>query len=100
MMISIFVNGLVSERSSDIINRIYAKNKAYRNFTPDIIRLLDSIKNALPLEDRNLLEELDDYQGQREIILYEALYRQGVIDGLRLGNLTRRVKVRVKHNKR
>lgn len=94
------INNFICERVTDTINRIYAGNKAYRKVTTNIMRLSHMLKNALPLEHRDLLDELDDYRGRREIILYEALYRQGLIDGLRLGNLSCRVSVKTKRNKR
>lgn len=74
-------------RTEEILNDMAANNKAFRELTQKIITILNTIKDALPSEDKKLLEELEDIRGQRELIAHKTLYRQGLKDGIRLYNV-------------
>lgn len=64
---------LVNDRADEITNDVAENNKAYKLFTSQIIKVLNTIKNALPSEFGELLEELDDLQGKRDLIACKAL---------------------------
>lgn len=71
----------------DIVNDVYSKNQAFRKFNPQIIEILNEIRNLLPGDKKELLEDLENYKNLRQRALYEELYKQGLYDGLRLGNI-------------
>ncbi len=59
----------------DITNRVYAKNESFRKFNPRIIEVLNEIRNILPGDKKQLLEELENNKNLRGKVLYEELYR-------------------------
>lgn len=82
-----FMANCMNNRTEEILNDVAANNKAFRELTRKIIPILDTIKNALPSEYKDLLEELEDIRDKRELIMYKTLYRQGLKDGIRLCNV-------------
>lgn len=83
----------------DIVNAVYSGNKEFRKYTPQIIQIQEAIKNILPHENIDLLEDLENYKNLRGKVLFEELYRQGLCDGLRLGNITsNRIRKRGKYH--
>lgn len=89
----------VGGRTMDIVNDVYSKNQAFRKFNPQIIEILHEIRNLLPGDKKELLEDLENNKNLRGKVLYEELYRQGLVDGLRLSNIAFFRRSR-KHSKR
>lgn len=77
----------MNQRTIEILDDVAANKNGSKKLTGKIISILNAIKDALPSEHKKLLEELEDIRGKRELITYKTLYRQGLKDGARLGNV-------------
>lgn len=82
-----FLADCMKERTDDIVENTAVNDKAFRELTQKIILLLNDIKEALPPEHQNLLGELEDVYGKRELITQKTLYRRGLKDGIKLCNM-------------
>lgn len=82
----------VSGRTDEIVNDMAETNRVYKKHTEKIILLLKSIYAALSREEINLIDELEDIRGRRDLLIYKALYMQGLKDGIKLCNIFHRFK--------
>ncbi len=72
-----YIINCMNERTDEIVNDATANNKTFRELTQRIIPILDTIRNTLPSEYKELFEELEDILDKRELITYRMLYKQG-----------------------
>lgn len=77
---------LVEDRVTEVINSAVLDSE-YKGITHILVNKVYELIDALPAEKRNLIGEIEDLRGKREIITYNELYRQGFIDGTRLSQL-------------
>lgn len=83
---------ITNSRAAEIANNIAASNKGYKELVPKIIEMLNDIKNNLPEEYKEVLEELEDVMSKRDLLINEIIYRQGLIDGIKIGNAYNKLK--------
>jgi len=82
------------DRTTEIINDIAVNNRRFKELTMEVIEKLNDIKNSLPEGDIKILEELEDVRGKRETITFEIIYRQGLLDGIKAGNVYNKLRNR------
>ena len=82
-----FLVDCMKKRTDDIVENTAVNGRAFRELTQKIILLLNDIKEALPTEHQNLLGELEDVYGKRELITQKTLYRRGLKDGIKICNM-------------
>jgi len=80
---------IIGGRVMDIVNNVYTNNMAFRKYNPKIMEIRDSIINSLPQECKGMLEDLENCKNIRDKVLFNELYLQGLIDGLRLNNIAK-----------
>lgn len=82
-----FLIEITIRRVEEIQNDIAENNRKYKEFTREIIKILAVIDKGLPVECHKVLEALEDTRGKRDSLVEEMLYRQGLIDGIKLSNV-------------
>ncbi|KPU46187.1 hypothetical protein OXPF_02970 [Oxobacter pfennigii] len=82
-----FLIETTDNRVHDIQNDTAKNNRRYKEFTVSILKMLKEIYKELPVEYHEILEELEDTRGERDLIAEKILYRQGLIDGIRISNV-------------
>ncbi|MCR4442584.1 MAG: hypothetical protein QHH10_09990 [Peptococcaceae bacterium] len=79
----------ISSRTEEIGRRIVSSNSEYRELSAKSIALHKSIRSRLPAEARELLEEYESVINLMRALACDAMYEQGLKDGMRLRRLLR-----------
>lgn len=82
-----FITEIIAKRVTETQNSMAENNVKYRECTRSIIQILDKLYKELPPEYQEMLEELEDIRSKRDSIGGRLLYRQGLSDGVRFGNI-------------
>ncbi len=77
----------IDDRSADIINHIASHNKHYIKLTDRILELQNEILKFLPEDYHSLFYDYEILWGERDSLKNLILYKQGVIDGIKIKNL-------------
>ncbi|HEY5584280.1 MAG TPA: hypothetical protein VIK78_07305 [Ruminiclostridium sp.] len=75
----------IEDRSNDIAC-IFENKKKYLELDEQIDKLIDSISQSEGEDLKHLIIELKDAISKRNTIIIEALYKEGLIDGLSFVN--------------
>lgn len=79
---------LIEDRSDDIAC-IYENKENYLELDEKVDKIVDSISQATDKDVNQLIIELKDTISKRNTIIIEALYKEGLIDGLSFINTLR-----------
>lgn len=77
----------MNDRSISIINHITSHNKHYAALTSEILKLQNELLELLPEDYQALLFDYEILWGERDSLKNLILYRQGVMDGIKIKNL-------------
>lgn len=77
-----FLDKVIKERLTEIINHIAVSNPQYMEFTREIITVSEYIVSSISGSCKETLEELKDLLNARESLVMEIVYRQGIKDGI------------------
>jgi hypothetical protein len=62
------------------------RNKKAQKITISIMELQDLILLKMPIEDGGLLLKYEEALSDKEVIIYERIYWQGLNDGIKIAN--------------
>lgn len=81
------INETENERISEITNDIFISNEKCRKATQEVISAYVSLEKTLSQEFKENLYRYEDAIGLKESLVFKALYKQGIKDGLRIASL-------------
>ncbi len=81
------INEITNERISEIANDIFRSDEKCKKATQEVISTYISLEKLLPQESKKNLYDYEDAIGLKESVVYKALYKQGIKDGLRIAAL-------------
>lgn len=88
------IKDALTERANEVEEQILMKDGRYRELSDKMQDILDRIEKKLPLENAQLLIDLDDFWIERDVLAYRCMYRQGLLDGMVVNRLLRMVRKR------
>ena len=91
MMIQNFKKFL-NDRVNEIGNNIVIKNKEYQELTEQSIKVHYQIRNTLPGQYKELIDEYESINSLKECISEEIIYEHGFGDGIRLNEIIKKIK--------
>jgi hypothetical protein len=91
MMIQNFKNFL-NDRVNEIGNNIIIKNKEYQELTERSIKVYCQIRDTLPGQYKELINEYESINSLKECISEEIIYEHGFGDGIRLNEIIKSIK--------
>jgi hypothetical protein len=74
----------IIERTEEIGREILCKNQRYQELNSKIIEVQDALTANLSPQTQSLVNKYDDAESEHECIVRETMYRQGLIDGIKL----------------
>lgn len=81
------ISDSIDDRSTNIINHVASHNKNYSILTSKILELQNEIFKHLPENYQTLLLDYEILLGERDSLKNLILYKQGIIDGIKVKNL-------------
>lgn len=85
-----YFKDLIYERTEEIGREILYKNKRFMETNSRIIEAHHALMENLPSKSQPLLQSYDEAETEQDGIIIETMYRQGLIDGIKLGKLLNR----------
>jgi hypothetical protein len=85
-----YFKDLIFERTEDIGREIIYKNKRFLELNSRIIEVHHALMDKLPSELQPLLHSYDEAETEQDGILIATMYRQGLMDGIKLAKLLNR----------
>lgn len=79
------ITNLAMERTEEVVRELII-DKEYREISDVVSSLYDSIKDALPIEHKKLIDIFDEENTRQFNIYLEKIYKQGLKDGIGLCN--------------
>lgn len=96
MSISIdnYFEDFIDDRLNDIWKEIIKNDKRIEGVREECFELLDRIKESLLKEDKSLIFRYEEKRNQEELLYFQIIYRQGLADGLKVGNISNEIRSR------
>lgn len=79
-----YLGEALRQRASEISNDLTTSNSEYGGLSRRIIGLEEKLATLLPDEGKNILDEYIDIILQRDALVLDNVYRQGLEDGIEL----------------
>lgn len=79
-----YIMDFICERSNDVSAEIMCSNQEYIDLFNKECEIFERLKLVLPGEMQNLLMEMETLETNQEAIMHDGLYKQGLIDGIRI----------------
>jgi len=76
----------ISDRAFETSYKILISNNKYKKLTKQCITLHNTIKNHLPEESKNLIDDYEKAESLIDGIILELMYEQGFKDGIEFSN--------------
>ncbi|WP_432403859.1 hypothetical protein [Wukongibacter sp. M2B1] len=92
--IDTYFDDFINERLLEISQEITNNNMKVQDLRQDCFDLWDRIVDSLPKEDRKLIFKYEEKRNEEEKIYFEIIYRQGLNDGLKVGNISNEIRSR------
>jgi hypothetical protein len=86
------IESFLTERINEIEVQHLAPDRQYQELNTKINDVLDRIGHSLPPGNERLLFELDDFWVERDVLAYQRMYRQGLMDGIVTNRVLRMVR--------
>lgn len=81
------ISDSLEDRASDILTNIATNHKEYIKLTNEIILLQQQILKFLPEDMEDIFFRYEAIWSERDDIKELLLYKQGIIDGIKIGDL-------------
>lgn len=81
---------LIFDRTAEIEEKILFNNQRYRDLNTEIIEVQRVLTDNLSPQLHPLVDRYDDAETEQGAIMSMAMYRQGLIDGIKLAELVNR----------
>jgi hypothetical protein len=72
------------DRTGEIEQEIYSNNQRYQELTTEICGVQQALTDNLSPQLQSLIERYYDAETEQDCIVSETMYRQGLIDGIKL----------------
>lgn len=82
-----YFEDIIDDRLDDIEGQVADNNKKIQNLRKDYRELLIKVIKLIPKEDKNLIFIYEEKRNQAEMLYLQIIYKQGLADGLRIGNM-------------
>jgi uncharacterized protein YbbC (DUF1343 family) len=82
----------IKDRVNYIDNNIVIKDEKYHELVEQSIKIYYQIRNTLPEQYRELLEEYESINSEMGCISEKIVYKQGFIDGIILNEIIKNIK--------
>jgi hypothetical protein len=86
---SSILRDLIRERANEVETEVLMVNQRYQELNIMLCDVLDRIEQSLPPEQQELIFDLDEIMIEQDVLAYQSMYRQGVMDGLKLHRMMR-----------
>jgi tRNA/tmRNA/rRNA uracil-C5-methylase (TrmA/RlmC/RlmD family) len=81
---------LIIDRTEEIGREILCNNQRYRELNTEICEVQQALTDNLVPQMQSLVNRYDDVESEQEGIVSAIMYRQGLIDGIKLAKLVNR----------
>jgi hypothetical protein len=85
-----YFKDLIYERTEEVGREILYNNKRFLELNSRIIEAQYALMENLPSQSQPLLYSYDEAETEQDGIIIETMYRQGLIDGIKLAKLLNR----------
>jgi hypothetical protein len=75
---------LMFDRTGEIEQEIYSNNQRYQELTTEICEVQQELTDNLSPQLQFLVDRYYDAENEQDCIVSETMYRQGLIDGIKL----------------
>lgn len=75
---------LMDKQVYDCFNETFKGDKEYSNLSKKQAELYNKLEKLIPVDEQEILNELENVMLGRERLVYEILYKKGFKDGLKL----------------
>jgi hypothetical protein len=82
----------LNDRVNEIGNNIVIKDKEYQELTEQSIKVYCQIRDTLPGQYKELINEYESINSLKECISEEIIYEHGFGDGIRLNEIIKSIK--------
>ena len=85
--LSQYFKGFIADRIEETDSEIVLNNRRYLELTSRIIETQYALMENLPSGSQDLVNIYDETESERSAILAATMYRQGLLDGVKLAKL-------------
>jgi tRNA/tmRNA/rRNA uracil-C5-methylase (TrmA/RlmC/RlmD family) len=81
---------LIFDRTGEIGTEILFNNQRYRELNTEICQVQQALTENLAPQLQTLVDRYDDAEAEQDSIVSTTMYRQGLIDGMKLAGIIHR----------
>ncbi|WP_432661810.1 hypothetical protein R9X47_14690 [Wukongibacter baidiensis] len=87
-----YLEDFIDDRLNDIGQQVIRNDKRVEVVRQECFSLWDRILESLPKEDRSLIFRYEEKRNEEELLHFQIIYKQGLADGLRIGNISNKIR--------
>jgi len=82
-----YFDDFICDRVIDIEEQVISTNMKMQNLIKDYAKLFNKIKKSLPKEDSKLIFRYEEKLNEVQIVCFQIIYKQGLIDGFKTADM-------------
>jgi hypothetical protein len=79
---TIKIQTALTDRVAEVAEQLLLPDQRYQELNTKLNEVMDQIGQNLPPEKERLLLDLDKVSIERDALVYQMMYRQGLLDGI------------------